>query len=254
MTGHLVVADTVLLIITPMWFLAVYLVLVLIAPLALRAHRSHPVAALATLLAGAVAIDIVRFQHGWDNWTQILTGYVVVWATVHQFGFWFGRLRRSPFVVRATVATTGFAGLTALMTFGPYPLAMVGVQGESTSNMAPPNLAVVFLALFQLGLITMAERPLTWIANRFRHGLEVASAWSMTVFVWHLLAWTVFFLAVVQLGHLLDNETINGGWWQQRPIWFFGPAVLAVPLVAVTRRFDGGASKRAKVTAPEVAG
>jgi hypothetical protein len=238
MSGHAVVADALLLVISPMWFLAVYLTLVLIAPFALRAHRAHPVAAVAALVGSAGAIDVARFQHGWDNTWSAAAGFVVVWGAVHQFGFFFGRLRRAPLAVRAGVALVGLAGLIGLMTFGPYPHEMVGSAGSRISNMAPPNLTVVFLALFQLGLITMAERPLRRFAERHHHGLEVASSWSMTVFVWHLLAWTLFFLVAVQVGHVLADGTVTGGWWLTRPLWLAGPVLLAIPLVAVTRRFD----------------
>lgn len=237
-SGHATLASAVFLMITPMWFLVVYLVLILIAPLALRAHRARPLASLLVLIAGAALVDVARFSFGWSNWVQIAVGFLVVWAAVHQLGFWFDHLRQAQMATRVFIAAVGFLGLLGLHAVGPYPLAMVGVPGEQISNMGPPNLMVVFLALFQIGLITMVAEPLARYARRHARGLAVASDWSMTVFVWHLVAWTAFFVVVTQVWHLLTNDTVTATWWLQRPIWFVGPALVAIPLVKATKRFS----------------
>jgi hypothetical protein len=223
------IVRTLVLLISPLWFLAVYLVLVLITPIAIRAHRRSPVVAFAGLALAAVLVDAARFGFGWSGPAMVAASFVSVWALVHQFGFVFDDLRRSSLVTRVAVAVGGIGGLAALVTFGPYPLAMVGVPGEPVSNMGPPTLAPVLLGVFQLGVVAALSTHLQSFALRHRAGLAVAGAWTMPVFVWHLLGWAVFYAALRALKVDVVAEP-TAEWWKQRPIWFLGPLVVTVPL------------------------
>jgi hypothetical protein len=61
----------------------------------------------------------------------------------------------------------------------------------------------------------------------------------MTVFVWHLLAWVAAYGIVRAAGIVVPGDP-SGEWWLQRPLWLLVPAAVAVPLCALTRRFDRG--------------
>lgn len=244
--GHPIIAGAGILIISPLWFLGVYLVLMALVPVTAPMHERHPALALAGLLGGAVAVDVARFRFGWEGPLQILVGFLVVWATVHQLGYWWERLTTAPVAARAGLAATGLAGLVLLPRIGPYPLPMVGVPGQEVSNMAPPNLMTVMLALFHVGALALVAAPLRRFADRQRARLATAQQWAMPVFVWHLAGYTAFFAAAVALLGL-DNVAISGTWWSQRWLWLVGPtAATTLILVAIRRGGDVRTARRAR--------
>jgi len=228
---------SIILIISPMWFLAVYMALVALAPLAWRGHVAAPRATLAGMIGLAALLDVARFGFGVGGPLMTVACFTAVWAVVHQLGFHFDALRASAFDRRIAVALGGLIALALAVAVGPYPSAMVGVPGQKVSNMAPPTFAVILLAVFQLGLLASAAGPLERFAARHRDGLAWAGRWSMTVFVWHLLAWVGFYLLLRASGGHLSGD-VTGAWWLARPLWLVGPAAIAVPLCALTARFD----------------
>jgi peptidoglycan/LPS O-acetylase OafA/YrhL len=231
------VANTVVLVVSPLWFAATYAALAAIAPLAWRAQRRHPVATPIGLAAAVLAVDAARFVGGWDHPLFFVASFVIVWAAVHQLGFAWTALRSARRRTRALVALGGYAGV-ALCVFGlGYPASMVGVYGEKVSNMAPPDLAVVFLGVGQLGLLALGAEVLERFAARRTRLVDTAASWSMTVFVWHLLAWVVAYAAVRAIGIGVPAEP-TATWWLQRPLWLVLPGVIAIPLCALFRRFD----------------
>jgi hypothetical protein len=228
---------SIILIISPMWFLAVYMALVVLAPLTWRGHVAAPRSTLAAMVAGAALLDVARFGFGWGGPVMTVACFTTVWAVVHQLGFHLDALRASGFGPRLAVAGGGLLAVAVAVSVGPYPAAMVGVPGERVSNMAPPSFAVVLLAVFQLGLLAAAAGPIERLAARHRQGLAWAGRWSMTVFVWHLMAWVGFFLLLRASGGHVGGD-VTASWWLARPLWLVGPAAVAVPLCALTARFD----------------
>ncbi len=239
-TGQTAAARTVVLIVSPMWFLVVYVVLILLVPAARRLQAAlGPWAAVPLALAVAV-IDLLRFGQPWeDSLWMIALLMVLTWGTVHQIGFSLPRLRRNRSAA-AALAACGLAGLLVLSTWGPYPRPMVGVPGQDVSNMSPPNLMVVCLALLQLGLLGLLWGRLAGLAKRSADLLRVANKWTMTVFTWHLLAFAVFWGLLMAAGAHVP-ATPEASWWLQRPLWLLGPLAVAVPLCAAVARFDPAA-------------
>ena len=84
---------SIILIISPMWFLAVYMALVALAPLAWRGHVAAPRATLAGMIGLAALLDIARFGFGWGGPLMTVACFTAVWAVVHQLGFHFDALR-----------------------------------------------------------------------------------------------------------------------------------------------------------------
>lgn len=57
------------------------------------------------------------------------------------------------------LAAGGFALLAALVFGAGYPLSIVGVDGAEESNNTPPSIALIVLALAEVGVATAARRP-----------------------------------------------------------------------------------------------
>ena len=142
------IRNTVLLVISPLWFIAVYLMLVLLLPVALWLHRRFDTIVLVVLAGAAGAVDIIRFRGGY-GWLGALN-MIIVWGLCHQLGFFYERIVAARRTVDWTLLLGGLFALAGLVGSGLYPGSMVGVPGE-LSNMAPPTLCIVALVLFQAG-------------------------------------------------------------------------------------------------------
>jgi hypothetical protein len=135
----------------------------------------------------------------------------------------------------------GLVALAALVAWGPYPVAMVGLDTADVTNSQPPKVTLIALALFQAGLLLALEGP----ARRF---LAVERRWAatilingriMTLYLWHLTAMVgliglLAFLGGPGLGIPVDTPV----WWITRPIWFLALVVVTLPFLAVFGRYE----------------
>jgi len=256
------VARGVVLMITPLWFLAVYLVLVLLTPLARRVHERYGLWAIAAGTLAVAAVDRivigsgnvlgVELDGGGAIGLAVMLGqYVLTWAVVHQLGFHLGALRRAPRSAQWATCLGGFGLLAVGASMWGYPWSMVGTHPDPISNMSPPNLMVVFLAVGQMGLLVLVDRPLRRFARRHRATLGTAGAWSMTVYVWHMLALAGFWALLVLLTGSVDSS-VDAGWWLWRPVWVVGPLLFAVPLFLLTGPGRGSDRLRRRGTQPRL--
>lgn len=229
---------------TPLWFLATYVLVIAVTPVALAAHRRWgwgvPVAAFA--LAGAV--DVAHGAGvplvGWAN-------FLLVWGGLHQVGFlWHdGTLARVRGLRWAFVAA-GVAGLAALVGLAGYEVSMVGVPGSVRSNNLPPTVALVALGLAQVGVaLLVRDRVNRWL-QRPRVWAVVAGAGSvsMSVYLWHLTTMDLA-AATVLAGWWPDVVTLSTGWWIGRPVWVALNVVLLVPVVRLAAPVERRAAARA---------
>ena len=151
----------------PLWFLAVFFLVVAAAPAMLALHDRHRVRALAGLLVAAVVVEVASRVLGVPliGWLQ----FALVWGAVHQLGFFWqdGSLRRAGRRVWTAMALGGGGGLwlTAVV-LDWYPVSMVGVPGDGRSNNSPPSLALVLLGVAHLGLVMLAHGRLTALLDR----------------------------------------------------------------------------------------
>jgi len=219
-----------------LWFVGVYLGVAALAPATHAWHRRAPVLAVIVLVAGAGAVDLVRFGTG-----QTLVGtlnFALVWLALHQLGYCWkdGLLTRR---VGVAMVVAGALGLVVAVTAGPYPVSMVGVPGEAVSNMAPPTVALLCQGIALCGLAVLLRARMTRVLARPRvwRAVVVAGATAMTAFLWHLTA-----LMVVVLGTRLAGldlpEPGTATWWLTRPLWVAALVVPTVALVVVMKRFD----------------
>ncbi|MFF6778461.1 acyltransferase [Streptomyces sp. NPDC012637] len=218
----------------PLWFIGIYLAMVAFTPPLLRLHERYGWGAFAGLVAGAVAVDVLRFAAG-VPYVEFLN-FALVWLAVHQLGF----LRADGMIRRpALLAGAGLLGAAALVALGPYPLSMVGMPGEKVSNMAPPTLALLCHGLWLVGAVELLKGPGARFTARARvwRGVVAANGIGMTAFLWHLTAMLGVYGALLALGVRLP-EPATAAWWAQVPLRLAAAALLTALLVAVFRRFE----------------
>jgi Acyltransferase family len=183
-------AGTVKLALSPLWFLVVYLLLVVLLPLTLWLHRRLGWIALPLLAGVAVVVDVARLGFGvpWVGWINL----AVVWGLAHQAGFHHGTVMRAPRWVGAALVAGGVSGLCALLAIG-YPGSMVGVPGDKWSNMSPPTVAIVALTSLQIGLIRLGHPtvPRLLAGRAARRVLAIANRYAMPVFLFHMSVFLV---------------------------------------------------------------
>ena len=234
------------LVVQPLWFLAVYLLVVALAPGMLRLHRRFGPAVVVWLGLAAATADLVSRAAGPSGGPPVLdrvghANFVLVWLFAHQLGFLYadGTLAGWPRRAHATLAAGGLTGLVALTASSAWPASMVGLPGDRVSNMSPPSLCVVALTVWLVGLAMLLRPPASRWLQRPRPWTVVVTAGSalMTVFLWHL---TALVLAVVAL-HPLGLTGLTPGtlaWWSLRPVWLVACVAILLPLVALFRRFE----------------
>lgn len=224
----------------PLWFLAVYLVVVLLTPVTYRLHRRFGWAVPAVAV-GLVALgDLARFGYAPKvlMWGNLLLG----WLVIHQVGFAWrdGRLpARRGVAVGLLVGGLGAAVLAT--TVGPYPVSMVNVPGERVHNMSPPTLALLALAAAQIGLVLVLRGPLDRWLRRSRRAWQAVVATNaviMTVFLWHVTA-TVVVAGLLGVLRLLATPPVgSAAWWLWRIPWLLCLGVALAALVAVFGRVE----------------
>jgi hypothetical protein len=223
----------------PVWFLAVYSLMVLLAPPMRALWHRFGMWSLALPIGLAVVGDVLYFGIGWTGWGWV--NYLTLWLAVHQLGFlWLDRRIKGP-TVPWICLLGGLASLYVLTTYGPWPRSLVGVPGEMVSNTTPPHLPLLALASLQFGLVLLLEASL----NRW---LEKGAVWTatvllsgmiMTVFLWHS---SVMMLSY-GLGFLLDGfglRTAPGedGWWWTHWAWILWFLAALTPFVVIFSRFE----------------
>jgi peptidoglycan/LPS O-acetylase OafA/YrhL len=232
--------SAVILVLSPLWFLAVYVVLVLIAPIAIRAHWRWGELVPVWLLGLAGVLDVLRFTHGqgWAAWVNFL----VIWGLAHQLGFFYDRLVAAPRRTGWVFLWSGLFSLVALTNMGFYPRSLVGVPGDRFSNMGPPTLTIVALIFLQIGVVLLVR---THVLDRLQHddrwkrGASWVTVNSLPLYLFHSSGMAV----VVALGYLLFGYRPpgrpNAEWWLTRPLWIVLPFLATLPFLIGYRRSVG---------------
>ncbi|ASO19739.1 hypothetical protein FHR81_000583 [Actinoalloteichus hoggarensis] len=229
---------------SPLWFIAVYLVAVLLVPITARLHDRAPLRTLAVLGLAVALFDLGRFALGLSALAWINT--VLVWIFVHQLGY-LHRDGTMPGLARSRLLVlTGGAFLGLVLLTGPlgYPRSMVAHEGVELSNMYPTTAAIAVLGVFQLGVVMLARPALgRWLERRrVWTAVVAANTVIMTMFVWHMTALLLALGTYHALGfELLRQPTAQ--WWAQRPVWLLLPAVFLALLVVVFHRAEVGSRR-----------
>jgi hypothetical protein len=223
----------------PTWFLAAYVVIVTLAPVALAIWERFGWRSIVTGLALAGAVDVLAI--GADLVAIGFLNYVFVWATVHQLGFAWLDGRVGAARERAWLALGGLAVTLLLVWAGPYPVPMVGIDTTQVTNTYPPRVTLALLGMFQAGLVLIAEPWLARQMRRIRLWMVVVgiSAQIMTLYLWHLTAMVILIgIGIATDGLGFGIAPLSLGWWLSRPIWFLVLGLLTVGLLALFARFE----------------
>ncbi len=236
----------------PTWFLAIYIVVVILAPLAYKFWQRFGFTSFLVFAAGATLTDIAFFvaDMQWLGWTN----YLWVWLAVHHLGFAWRDDRLGRVTKRLLFSATGFAALWLLTSYGPYPIAMVGSPDPGLSNTLPPKITLLALGIFQFGLLLALEEPM-------RRALKGLRLWTvtvlinsmiMTVYLWHITIMVIFAALLYLAGGVgLGIEPGTSDWWWSRPVWIAILFVLLLPVALLLSPIERrGRPADAKIPAP----
>ncbi|MDH3531945.1 MAG: acyltransferase [Gammaproteobacteria bacterium] len=215
----------------PIWFLAIYIMVVVLAPATHKAWRRWGFVSFWLLAAIGVVVDVAFFAGDmrWLGWSN----YFWVWLSVHHLGYAWrsGRLGKPGRLLLFSFLS--FALLSLLVHKGPYPLAMVGSPDEDLSNSLPPKITLLVLGIMQLGLLLAIEAPM----RRLLAGLRIWAAtvlinsMIMTVYLWHLTVAMGVVAALYLAGGLgLGLVPTTPAWWFSRPLWILGLYAVLLPV------------------------
>ena len=201
-----------------LWFLAVYLVVVALTPVAIAAQRRWGLLVPAVLAVGVVAVDAVSLGGHLPHLR--LLNYLLCWGALYQLGIaWHDGLLagRRP----ALLAGGSAVALALLIMLGPYPISMIGVPGQSLQNTDPPSTAMLAFGCAQAGLvITLApalNRALR--AGFVQRMLTTANSNVMALYLWHLIPVVIVAIVGYPAGLLPQPVEGTAEWWFARLEW-----------------------------------
>ena len=236
----------------PTWFLAIYIVVVILAPVAYAFWRRYGFASFLFFVAGAALTDVAFFEAEmrWLGWTN----YFWVWLAVHHLGFAWRDDRLGRVTKRLLFSATGFAALWLLTSQGPYPLAMVGSPDPGLSNTLPPKITLLALGIFQFGLLLSLEEPMRRALNGLRlwTATVLINSMIMTVYLWHITVMVIFAALLYLAGGIgLGIEPGTSDWWWSRPEWIAVLFILLLPVALLLSPLERrGRPADAKIPAP----
>jgi hypothetical protein len=240
----------------PLWFLAVYLVVVCVAPLTIALHRRFRWWVPAVMVLGSIAVDIVGF--GADLHLLRYLNIVFVLLLPHQLGHFyadgtFGRLPPRAFWAMAAVGLGGLVLLTNPWVFEPlgrvrfewfpgighYPKSLLGTDVEAVSNAYPPTVCFLLADIWTIGAVMLLrpalsrwlERPGPWKATIYLNSV------IMTLFLWHMTAYLIVLLTLWPLG-IGHEQDSTASWWLLRPVFIGLSTLVLAGIVALVGRFE----------------
>lgn len=232
----------------PLWFLAVYVGLTSLVPLAVRFHDRSPRRSLLALAGAVAAVDALVAATGMTGFGYL--NLLFVWPLVQQLGFVYADLRGRPIHVGRVVGV-----LIAVLALLVWLVAEGIYSPDMLVNLNPPTGALVLLGVVQMCVLRLLhdrlaaavtgvvvwERVIAW-GNRF----------GMHVYLWHMsvaigiigllgaLAGTLAGDAAgfgTWLSTLVLPEIGSPWWWATRPVWVLavvaGGALLATGMAKV---------------------
>lgn len=220
----------------PIWFLAIYIMVVVLAPATYAAWRRWGFASLAAFAAAGALVDIAFFKADL-KWLGF-SNYFWVWLAVHHLGYAWRDGRIGSPAQLLLYAAMGFAALWLLIFKGPYPFAMVGSPDEGLSNTLPPKITLLALGVFQFGLLLSIEKPMRRLLSDLRiwAATVLINSMIMTLYLWHLTVMVIIVAIAYMLGGFgLGVEPGTDAWWLTRPVWI---VVLYAFLLPVTLLFS----------------
>jgi hypothetical protein len=206
-----VAAPLMLLTTQLLWFLGSYILVTALTPIFRPTTPSQGVIRTLALLVACGLIDVLRFFQG-SLLTVGLANFVLVWMVPGYLGsLWArGTFRKYSRTLLFRVLIFNLIINSLLIRFGPWPISLVGMPGDSVSNMAPPTVVLAIHCVNWILLVALLKKPLTKLLARERVWKRVTwvNLVAMTLYLWHL---PVLVLLIV-ISHFigLDRPTRMG--------------------------------------------
>jgi hypothetical protein len=207
-----------------LWFLAVYVIVVSLTPIAIAAQHRWGLLVPVVLASALVAVDIVALAGHvpYLNWLN----YLLCWGLLYQIGIAWrsGHLTG----VRPALLAAGSAGaLWLLIWLGPYPVSMIGVPGQAVQNTEPPSVAMLAFGCAQAGLAISCAPAVNsvlrgGVAQRM---LSRANTNVMALYLWHMIPVVIVAVTAYPAGLLPQPDEGGAQWWFVRLEWV---AILSV--------------------------
>lgn len=201
-----------------LWFLAVYLVVVSLTPIAIAAQRRWGLLAPGALAVGVAAVDaaVVGGHVPYLGWLN----YLLCWGALYQLGIaWRGGLLagRRPLLLAAGSAIA----LVLLIGLGPYPVSMIGIPGQTVQNDEPPSVAMLAFACAQAGVVVALAPALN---RALRPGLvqrvlAAANSNVLALYLWHMIPVVIVAIVGYPAGLLPQPTEGSAQWWLARLEW-----------------------------------
>lgn len=256
----------------PLWFLAVYVGLTSLVPLAAHFHERAPRRSLAVLAGAVIAVDVLVAVTGVHGIGYL--NFVLVWPLVQQLGFVYADALDRP--VRRpqtwTVLVIALLCLAALVSAGVYSPNML-------VNLNPPTGALVLLGVVQMCALRLIHarlnRMLTAAGGGALDGGHVAEAvpgsrafraqiwcraidwgnrYGMQVYLWHMSVIIVLigiFGALAQtvsgipgLAEFVLPQIGSDWWWASRLPWLLVVMGLSALVAMLTARIPFPSERR----------
>lgn len=234
----------------PLWFLAVYVGLTSLVPLAVHFHERAPRRSIVVLVGAVIAVDTVVALTGVTGWGYL--NFLFVWPLIQQLGFFYADAIHRP--VRVALAWTtmvlALVALGVLVGFGVYSPNML-------VNLNPPTGALVLLGVAQMSILRLSHARLNEIVSGGRAGtgrvreyrariwqrvITWGNTYGIQVYLWHMpivitligvlgfganLVEDASFADSVPAAGILLPEIESAWWWLTRLTWLLTVMVLA---------------------------
>jgi len=223
----------------PVWFLATYVAVVAFTPLTLRAWDRWGWSFVVGTGVLAGLVDLISLGLG-VSWIGYLN-YLFMWGTVHSLGYAWADSRLGTVTHRLMWSAAGLITTAALVGFGPYPVAMVGLDTQGVTNSQPPKVTLLTLAIFQAGALLAAEEPARRMLSKTRNWAAtiLINGRIMTLYLWHLTAMVALIGGSLLLnGWGLRTDTNTASWWLTRPLWMAALVAATLPFLLVFGRYE----------------
>jgi len=201
-----------------LWFLAVYLVVVSLTPVAVAGQRHWGLLVPTVLGVGVVVVDAVSLGEHAPHLRML--NYLLCWGALYQLGIaWHeGSLAgRKP----ALLAGGSAVALALLILVGPYPVSMIGVPGQTVQNSDPPSVGMLAFACAQAGLVITLAPPLNRAlrADFVQRVLTRANSNVMALYLWHMIPVVIVAIVGYPAGLLAQPVEGTAQWWLARLVW-----------------------------------
>ncbi|WP_410813601.1 acyltransferase family protein [Micromonospora sp. 067-2] len=222
--------------VSPLWFLVPLVFLVAVTgPLRAAVRRWGVARCVAPAVAVVAAADLaVRLLPAGADLPPVTV--VAAWSVPYLLGVAHADGRMDGRRAAGTLAGGGVAALAALVAAG-YPVSAVGVPGDGISNLNPPSLFAVALAVTQVGLGLLARPALERLLSLPLPGRAVSEVnrSAVRIYLWHQPLLVAVTALTARTGVALPGlHTVPDGvgWVLTRCCWL--PLLTAV-LVTVVR-------------------